>query len=319
MERRQFLKHLGLLSTGLVACQKEAARAPAGEVRQPFRVGHATTTHLYQEKSTASFWRGVEDLSGLGFRGTEADNMIAHLSDTYGDRVAEFSERMKQHQMTLPALYHVVPEDFTARDQEILLGEFMKVGKFIRDVGGNIFNLSGPEPVPAGDRNEHIRALARFGNELGHRLQQEYGVQLGYHPEGGGLLMDREHVGILMDETRPEAFGFCPDSGHLTYMKCDLLEVFRTYRSRIIHMHAKDYDPKLEVPGAAEVDRGFAVLGKGIVDFPALVNFLVESHYTGWFMIELDPPRQGPLEDSRANFKYVTETLGLTVDGESKS
>jgi sugar phosphate isomerase/epimerase len=304
---------VGLLSPALVSCQNDLP-APAEALRQPFRVGHATTTHLYQEKSTASFWRGVEDLSGLGFRGTEADNMIARLSDTYGSRVTEFCDRLEHYHMTLPAVYHVVPEDFATRNQESLLADLMVVGKFIHDIRGSVFNLSGPEPVPAGDRVQHIRALARLANQLGDRLRQEYGVRLGYHPEGGGLLVGREHLGILLEETRPEAFGFCPDSGHLAYMKCDVLEVFRTYRSRIIHMHAKNYNPGLEVPGAAEVDRGFAVLGKGIVDLPASTKFLVESNYTGWFMIELDPPRQGPLEDCRANLAYVTGTLGLTVN-----
>ncbi len=313
MKRREFLRHLGLASAALVACQKADNTAPSSKSSQPFRVGHATTTHLYQEKSTASFWKAVEELSALGFRGTEADDMIAHLSDTYGERISEFRERMEQHQITLPVLYHVVPEDFATRDRETLIAGLMKVGKFIRDVGGGIFNLSGPDPVPAGDRVEHIRALAQLGNDLGHRLQQEYGVRLGYHPESGGLLVGREHVGVLMDEARPEAFAFCPDSGHLTAMNCDVMEVFRTYRSRIIHMHANDYDHNLEVPGSAETGRkgGFVVLGEGVVDFPALASFLAETGYQGWFMIELDPPRTEPLQDSRANLAYVTEKLDL--------
>ncbi len=315
MERRDFLKHLALASAGLAGCGQSDQSTPALKRSQTFRVGHATTTHLYQEKSTASFWRAVEDLSALGFRGTEADNMIARLSDTYGESVPEFRERMEQHQVTLPVLYHVVPEDFATVDRQALLARLMKVGKFIRDVGGSIFNLSGPEPVPAGDPVQHIRALAQLGNELGNRLLQEHGVRLGYHPESGGLLVGREHVAILMDETKPEAFGFCPDSGHLAAMNCDVMEVFRTYRSRIIHMHAKDYDPTLELPDSAETGRkgGFVVLGEGVVDFPALASFLTETDYQGWFMIELDPPRTGPLQDSRANLAYVTETLDLKL------
>ncbi|MGA2076060.1 MAG: hypothetical protein ABSH52_21435, partial [Terriglobia bacterium] len=63
----------------------ETNARPSGRV-QPFRVGQATTAHLYAEASTASFWRGVADLSTLGFHATEADNTLAHLSDTYGDR-----------------------------------------------------------------------------------------------------------------------------------------------------------------------------------------------------------------------------------------
>lgn len=305
MDRRQLLKGAAALLAG-------PAVAAEG---QPFRVGHATTTHLHYEKTTASFWKGVEELSALGFRGTEADDMIAHLSDVYANRVAEFRERMAKHSMTLPALYHTVPEDFAARDRKTLIASLMKVGKFIHDVGGGIFNLSGPDPVPKSDRAPQIRALAEVANELGKRLREEYGLRAGYHPEGDGLLRGREDISRLMDLTRPEVFSFCPDTGHLTDLKCDVLEVFRTYRSRIIHMHAKDYDPNLVTPETATTGRkgGFVVLGHGVVNFPAVVEFLKKSDYRAWFMIELDPPRSTPLQDSRGNLAYVTQKLKLTV------
>src|SRR5215467_11414576 len=83
--------------------------AGAAPVAQAFRVGQATTAHLFVEASVASFWKGVEELAGLGFHGTEADNMLAHLSDTYGDRTSEFSDLLARHEMQLPALYHVLP------------------------------------------------------------------------------------------------------------------------------------------------------------------------------------------------------------------
>ena len=271
---------------------------------QSFRVGHATTTHLHYKKETASFWKGVEDLSSLGFRGTEADDMIAHLSDVYRDKTGEFRQRMTKHNMTLPALYHTLPEDFLARDRKALMAHLMQVGKFIKDVGGAIFNLSGPDPVPKGDRREQIRGICRVGNELGPRLRDELGLRVGYHPESESVFEGRDDISLLMDGAKPDVFHLDPDVGHLTALGCDPLEVLKTYRSRLLHMHAKDYDPR---------QKRFVRLGQGVVQFPAIVEFLNSANYTGWFMIELDPPVTTPLEDSKANHTYVTRTLKLSL------
>src|SRR5215469_13613623 len=104
----------------------------AARLAQSFRVGQATTAHLFVEASAASFWKGVEDLSALGFQGTEADNMLAHLSDTYGERVGEFRDRMATYNMHLPALYHVLSVNDASRRRENV-EEGLRVGKFIHD------------------------------------------------------------------------------------------------------------------------------------------------------------------------------------------
>ena len=128
--------------------------------------------HLFVEASAASFWKGVDDLAALGFHGTEADNTLAHLSETYGGRVQEFRDRMAKYQMKLPALYHVLPiNEPSRRDENIEEG--LRVGKFIHDVGGSILNLAGGKRPREGNLPEDYRVLAEVGNELGRRLQEE--------------------------------------------------------------------------------------------------------------------------------------------------
>jgi hypothetical protein len=120
-----------------------ASESGAGAARRapPFRVGQATNSHLFVEASTTLFWKAVEDLSTLGFRGTEADNRLAHLSARYGGRIQEFRDRMATHSMQLPALYHVLPLYDALRRRENI-EESVRVGKFIQDVGGGILNVA---------------------------------------------------------------------------------------------------------------------------------------------------------------------------------
>ncbi len=236
---------------------------------QAFRVGQATTGHLFVEASIASFWKGVGDLSALGFHGTEADNMLAHLSDTYGDRVQEFRDRMAMHHMQLPALYHVLPVNDAARRRENI-EEGLRVGKFIHEVGGGILNLAGGKRQPGGNLPKEYRIFAEVVNELGKRLQEEYGVRLCYHPEIGLIGQNREELARIMDLTRPEYFFLCPDTAHLLAAGCDVLEIFRIYRARIIHVHYKDFDLNWHNDDVtkAGLKGGLRGIGRGCRQFP---------------------------------------------------
>jgi inosose dehydratase len=293
-----------------------AADAGTGPARraQAFRIGQATTAHLFVEASVESFWKGVEDLAGLGFHGTEADNMLAHLSDTYGDNVQEFRDRMASHQMQLPALYHVLAVNDASRRRENIQ-EGMRVGKFVHEVGGGILNLAGGKRPPEGNAPEEFRVFAEVVNDLGKRLQEEYGVRLCYHPEIGLMGQNRDELDRIMDSTRPEYFFLCPDTAHLLGSGCDLVDLFSTYRSRIIHVHFKDFDFNWhnEDVTKAGLKGGFVELGAGIVDFPALTESLISGGYKGWVMLEVDPPRLRPLETARTNRQYVVQNLQLKI------
>ena len=286
----------------------------AARFAQAFRVGQATTAHLFVEASPASFWKGVEDLATLGFHGTEADNTLARLSDTYGDRVEEFRDRMVKHQMHLPALYHVLSINDGSRRRENI-EEGLRVGKFIHDVGGGILNLAGGKRQPGGNPPEDFRVLAEVGNELGKRLREEYGLRLCYHSEVGLIGQTREEIARIMDQTRPEYFFLCPDTAHLLAAGSDPVEIVRTYRSRIIHVHFKDFDFnwRNEDVTKAGLRGGFVELGAGVVDFPALTNLLLTTRYDGWLMLEVDPPRLTPFETAQTNHQYVTQQLKLAI------
>jgi len=281
---------------------------------QPFRVGQATTAHLFVEASADSFWQGVKDLAALGFHATEADNTLAHLSDTYGEQVQEFRDRMAQHNMLLPALYHVLPVNDASRRRENI-EEGMRVGKFIHDVGGGILNLAGGKRPPEGNPVEEFRVFAEVANELGKRLLEEYGVRLCYHPEVGLIGQNRDELGRIMDSTSPQYFSLCPDTAHLFASGCDLLEIFRTYRSRLVHVHYKDFDFGWHNPDItkAGLKGGFVELGEGVVEFHPLTDLLISSGYSGWVVLEMDPPRATPLETARKQKRYVEERLNLGI------
>jgi inosose dehydratase len=241
--------------------------------------------------------------------------MLARLSNTYSNDTQKFCDRMARYQMRLPALYHVLAVNEASQRQENI-EEGMRVGKFIHEVGGGILNLAGGKRPRQGNSPEEFRVFAEVVNELGKRLKEEYGVRLTYHPEVGLIGQNRDELGRIMDSTRPEYFFLCPDTAHLVAAGCDVTEIFRTYGSRIIHVHYKDFDFNWHNDDVtkAGLSGGFVELGAGVVDFQALTEILISLRYGGWLMLEVDPPRATPLETARINREYVTEKLRLKVD-----
>lgn len=312
-ERREFL---GMTAAPLLINKRPFggdAEMQLGWARQKFRVGHNLTTYLSGERSPEGFWKGIEEISSVGVRGTEADDGPSRLSETYSASPLEVKRRLAKHGVQLVALYHSLPVGDASLYQENL-ERGMRVGKFLKAVGGEIFNLAGgrrPQPDPAAE----FKAFAKLANELGRRLRDEYGLRLGYHPHTNTLVETREEVARMMDATNPEIFSLCPDTAHLRAGGSDPLEVFRAYRSRIIYMHCKDWDPELVTPQTAQSGRrgGFVELGKGVIDFPAITEFLLSAGYDGWVMIELDRSPTTPIDAVKHNLEYMTKKLGLKV------
>jgi inosose dehydratase len=302
-----------MMASALGPALAAAARQP--RPAQKFRVGHNVGPYLRIGGAPhEGFWKGVEELSSLGFKATEADDNLAKLSTVYAAQTAAFRERLAKHGMQMAALYHSLPVDDAARFDEGV-AEGMKVGKFMHEVGIPIFNLAGGQRKPGGNPPEDFQALAHLVNELGKRLKNEYGIQLGYHPHTGNMIEKREEIGRMMDATDPRYFNLCPDTGHLVAGGSDALEVFRTYRSRIIYLHFKDWDPQMVTARTAETGRkgGFPELGEGAVPLPQLADFLLEVGYDKWVMIEIDSSRTTPLDSATTDLKYMTDRLKLKV------
>jgi inosose dehydratase len=65
-------------------------------------------------------------------------------------------------------------------------------------------------------------------------------------------------------------------------------------------------------------------LGRGDVDFAAIVSHLGDRHYDGWYVLEQDtiltedPRGEGPVADVRQSADYLRTLLTPATDGESR-
>jgi len=305
-----FVQLIVICTVVLSAAPAIVARAETAPVesavRQTFAVGYQIFS--FGRYFPANWWTGVAAVGALGYRGVEGESTIAEL---YEGREAEFNAKMNRHGVRLAALYSTTDLE-RAHEKYENVRKNMQAAAFAQTLGCRTIVIGGTE-ARHGKTAAMYQAWSREANELGKRMFETCGVRCGVHPHLGSLISARDEIARVMDATDPRFFGLAPDTGHLAGAGCDPVEVFRTYASRIVHGHLKDYQPPDS--SAAGTRGSFVALGRGRVDFAALVRILDAAGFDGWMDVELDSSRtQTPAEVARDAREYLTRTIGLSLD-----
>jgi inosose dehydratase len=145
----------------------------------------------------------------------------------------------------------------------------------------------------------------------------ERGVTATLHPHVGTVVEKTDEVQRVLDGS---TIPLCLDTGHLLIGGTDPARLAQEVPDRIKHTHLKDVDHALaervqraEVSYSEAVDQGmYRPLGRGDVDFVAILRALEGAGYAGWYVMEQDtilhdepPAGEGPIEDVRASLDFL--------------
>ncbi len=164
------------------------------------------------------------------------------------------------------------------------------------------------------------RAFAEGAQHVARRVRTETGLRTVMHHHIGSWIETPAETERLMAMTDPALLGLCLDTGHWRFGGGDPVDGLTRFKDRIWHVHFKDHDPNVARAsreqgwdGTTSVGRGvFCELGKGDVDFPAVIAKLRAIGYNGWIVVEQDvlPGMGSPKASASRNRAYLT-SIGL--------
>ena len=146
-------------------------------------------------------------------------------------------------------------------------------------------------------------------------VRDQAGLRSVFHHHGAGFVETPDEIGRLLALTDSKLVGLCLDTGHLRFGGGDPLTVLRQHRDRIWHVHFKDCSPSIHEASRVggwdyfeSLKHGiFCELGRGDVNFSAVLDELCASRYTGWIVVEQDvlPGMGAPKEFAQRNRDYL--------------
>jgi inosose dehydratase len=143
-------------------------------------------------------------------------------------------------------------------------------------------DLDGALTQPRELTSEQWSDLCSGMDVLARTLQEEFDVELVFHPHADSHVDTQERVERFLEQTDPDQVQLCLDTGHIAYCGGDNIAIIRRFPERIGYVHLKQVDPAVMERVQAE-GLGFAPavrLGAmvepptGTPDMPSLLDAL---------------------------------------------
>jgi inosose dehydratase len=166
---------------------------------------------------------------------------------------------------------------------------------------------------------EEKRIFARGVDAIAQAVFDQTALRTVFHHHCAGYIETPEEIEELLDMTSPERVGLVLDTGHYIHgtgrEDIDLVAALNRFKERIWYVHLKDLEPdvarrsrKQEWDYFTAMRNGlYPELGKGCVNFPALLRWLAARDYKGYVLVEQDilPGMGSPKESAARNREYI--------------
>jgi inosose dehydratase len=282
-----------------------------------------------EEGERYDYVRVLNELADTGYVGTELGDWGFMPTDP-----VRLTQELQARNLDLLASWVSVKlHDASQHAQSI--DDCVRTAKLLAEVGGkDNFIVLGNDPYadPMRTKNagrikpEHgmseaqWKVFAEGANKVAQAVMDEAGLRTVIHHHIGTWIETPAETAKLLSVTNPDILGLVFDTGHWTFGGGDAVEGLKKHQDRIWHVHFKDCEPNVaaksrveEWDGVTSVGKGiFCELGKGEVNFPAVLQALRDMQYEGWIVVEQDvlPGMGSPKASAQRNRDYL-KSIGL--------
>lgn len=271
-----------IAATAFLLCLALPAGAQAGDAdASPIAV------QMYTLRSIEPLEQRLETVHDAGARAVE-------LVGTQDVGAAELKQLLDRHSIR-PVSAHVALAQ--------LRGDLDAVVAFHRAIGNSVLVVPYLQESERPGDAEGWRALGRELGALAARLQP-MGMRLAYHNHDFELAgFDGTTALELLFEAAGPALEVELDLAWVARAAKDPVAFLDRYQGRVFAVHAKDN----AAPGEGAEESGFAALGKGVLDWDAILPAAARAGVE-WYIVEHDNPRD-PAAVVRTGVEYLKAHL----------
>jgi inosose dehydratase len=238
----------------------------------------------------------AEAVAGIAASGYEQIEIFDGNLLAYEGKEADFKKILADNKVSLLAVYSAANFIY----DEILDEELFRIKKaaaFAKKFGATQIALGGGATRYNGIQEADYKKLGAALDKVCD-LAEGLGMTASFHPHMGSLVQSPEQQDKVMPHTR---ICLCPDTGHVVLGGGDPVAVVKKYADRIKYIHLKDVTK----------DGMFCPLGKGGIDFPAIVDILGKNGGKVLYAIECDGWSGDPKEGAEITAAYLKSKLGF--------
>ncbi|MDR1431581.1 MAG: sugar phosphate isomerase/epimerase [Propionibacteriaceae bacterium] len=259
--------------------------------------------------------QAISDIAACGYGGVE---LFGFVLDVYPGGVDAVGEDLAAAGLEYAASYCSVSlVDPGKRDAD--LASMRRWAGQVKALGGSVAVVGPDQRTRVEYDSDDYATIAQALNQIG-RLTAEFGVYTCFHPHTLTPVETREAIAQVMDRIDPAVVCMAPDTGQIAKGGGDPVEVVRTYRDLVRHLHLKDY-----IGGVSTVDwvgggkdrtgyLDYTPVGEGVVDIAGVLAAIGPS-FPGWVMVELDAtdnserPAIDAARTSKKNLESIIERM----------
>ncbi len=163
------------------------------------------------------------------------------------------------------------------------------------------------------------KGFAGGADKIAKAVFDETGLRTVLHHHCAGYVETPDEIDLFLELTDPRYMGLVFDVGHYYHgtgkEECDVIAALDRYAERIWYIHLKDLEPSVAKRSREEEWDYFTAmrnglypeLGKGCVDFPAMLRWLAARDYKGYMLVEQDilPGMGKPKESALRSREYL--------------